>query len=530
MEPVPDWRTIPRMLRDQAARHPDDVVVVDGATTLTLRALRQEAARVARGLLALGVEPGDRVAVWAPNSAAWVVIAYGVWDAGAIITPLSTRLRGIEAAALLRRTGARVLFVDEGFLGFSFLGALEEVCGGPGAGRPYVDLPGLRHVVTLAGTGAPPPALSYEDLLTGGADAADAEERALVVRPDDLAEIMATSGTTGAPKGVMLPHAQLLRGYWDWASIVTLGPDDRYPIIAPFSHGFGINAGLLACVLKRATMIPISVFAPDALMDLIERDRISVLAGPPTLFLRILEELGGRDVSSLRVAICGAAAVPPELIRRLIERVGLDRMINAYGLMEGTVVSMTRAEDPVEVIAATTGRPVPGVAVRIVDDDGKDLPTGERGEILVGGYGVMRGYWDDPVRTAEAVDAEGWLHTGDVGALDARGNLAIVDRKKDMFIVGGFNAYPAEVEALLLHHPAVAQAAVVAVPHDTLGEVGWAFIVPAAPVEPADIIAWAREHMANYKVPRHVTLVDALPANANGKVDKQALRARTTDR
>ncbi|GAB3983693.1 FadD3 family acyl-CoA ligase [Actinoallomurus acanthiterrae] len=527
MEPVPDWGTIPRMLRDQAARHPDDVVVAEGATTLTVRALREEAARVARGLIALGVEPGDRVAVWAPNSAAWVVIAYGVWDAGAIVTPLSTRFRGIEAAGMLRRTGARVLFVDEGFLGFSYLGALQEICGGPSGGRPFGDLPTLRHAVTLAGTGAPPSAVSYEDLLQRGEDVADAEDRALAVRPGDLAEIMATSGTTGAPKGVMLPHAQLLRGYWDWASIVTLGPDDRYPIIAPFSHGFGINAGLLACVLKRATMMPISVFAPDALMDLIERDRISVLAGPPTLFHRILEELDGRDVSSLRVAICGAAAVPPELIRRLIERVGLDRMINAYGLMEGTVVSMTRAGDPVEVIAATTGRPVPGVTVRVVDDEGEDLPAGGRGEILIGGYGVMRGYWDDPERTAEAVDADGWLHTGDIGELTARGDLAIVDRKKDMFIVGGFNAYPAEIEALLLHHPAVAQAAVVAVPDERLGEVGWAFVVPAAPVEPATIIAWARGHMSNYKVPRQVVLVDTLPANVNGKVDKPALRART---
>jgi HIP---CoA ligase len=512
MEPVPGWGTIPRMLRDQAARHPDDVVVVDGGTILTVRALREEAARIARGLLALGVGAGDRVAVWAPNSAAWVAIAYGVWDAGAVITPLSTRIRGIEAAALLRKTGARLLLLDEGFLGVSYLGALEEVCGGPVGGRPYADLPALRHVVTLAGTGAPPTALSFERLLAGGETVADAEERALAVGPGDLAEIMATSGTTGAPKGVMLPHAQLLRGYWDWASIVTLRPDDRYPIIAPFSHGFGINAGLLACVLKRATMMPIPVFAPDALMDMIERDRISVLAGPPTLYHRILEELDGRDLSSLRVAICGAAAVPPELIRRLIDRVGLDRMINAYGLMEGTVVSMTRAEDPIEVIAATTGRPVPGVTV------------------LVGGYGVMRGYWGDPERTAETVDADGWLHTGDVGALDERGNLAIVDRKKEMFIVGGFNAYPAEIEALLLHHPAVAQAAVVAVPEDALGEVGWAFVVPAAPVEPGDIISWAREHMANYKVPRHVTLVDALPANVGGKVDKQALRARTAAR
>ncbi|MFC7566963.1 AMP-binding protein [Actinomadura namibiensis] len=339
---------------------------------------------------------------------------------------------------------------------------------------------------------------------------------------------MATSGTTGAPKGVMLYHAQLLRGYWDWAEIVTLREGDRYPIIAPFSHGFGINAGLLACVLRRATMMPVALFDPGDLMDMIERDRISVLAGAPPMFFRILDELDGRDVSSLRVAICGAAAVPPELIRRLVDRVGLERMINAYGLMEGTVVSMTRAGDPVEVIASSTGRPVPGVAVRIVDDDGKDLPPGEPGEILVGGYGVMRGYWRDPERTAEAVDADGWLRTGDIGTVDGAGNVAIVDRKKEMFIVSGFNAYPAEIEGLLLRCPLVAQAAVIGVPDERQGEVGWAYVVPppgTAP-DPDGVVAWARAHMSNYKVPRRVIIVDSLPVNANGKIDKPSLHAR----
>ncbi len=237
-------------------------------------------------------------------------------------------------------------------------------------------------------------------------------------------------------------------------------------MIAPFSHGFGINAGLLACVLRGATLIPVAVFDPDALMDLIERMRVSVLAGPPTLFDRLLDRLEGGeyDVSLLRVAICGAAAVPPELSRRLVGEAGVERMINAYGLIEGTVVSMTRAGDPVEVIAATAGRAVPGVSIKIVDDAGAEVPTGARGEILVAGYGVMRGYWQDEDKTGDAVDAGGWLHTGDIGTLDGLGNLAIVDRKKEMFIVGGFNAYPAEIQALLLHHGGLAQTAVIGIP------------------------------------------------------------------
>jgi HIP---CoA ligase len=552
MEPrqVPDWGTIPRMLREQAAGHGDVEVVSVGDARLTLAELARRAGEVARGLMALGVSPGDRIAIWAPNSAEWVVTAYGLWDAGAVVAPLSTRFKGIEAGEFLRKVGASVLFVAEGFMGTSHLGMLSEAWGPASAGRPFAALPGLEHVITFAGgaeSGAParPGVFAWDGFTAGGSavEPAAAEERALSVGPDDLAEVMATSGTTGTPKGVMLRHAQLLRGYWDWAEIVTLGEDDRYPIIAPFSHGFGINAGLLACVIKRATMMPVALFAPDELMAMIERDRISVLAGPPTLFYRVLDELSAaeaaepavsgpadaaRDVSSLRVAICGAAAVPPELIRRLLDRVGLERMINAYGLMEGTVVSMTRAEDPVEVIAGSTGRAVPGVSLRVVDDAGQDLPPGERGEILVGGYGVMPGYWNDPEKTAEAVDGDGWLHTGDIGVLDEHGNLAIVDRKKEMFIVGGFNAYPAEIEALLLHHEDVAQAAVIGVPDAALGEVGWAYVVatPGTTIEPDAVISWARGAMSNYKVPRRVIVVDSLPVNVNGKVDKPALRTR----
>ncbi len=510
MEPVPDWVSIPRMLRAQAAEHPDDVVVADGPVTLTLAELRSRASAVARGLIALGVAPGDRIAIWAPNTADWVITAYGLWDAGGVVAPVSTRFKGLEATELLRKVEATVLFVAEGFMGTSYLDLLG-------------DVPSLRHVIAYDSP-------SFEEFLAGGGSVPfeEAEARALAVTGDDLGEIMATSGTTGTPKGVMLHQSQLLRGYWDWSEIVTLGPGDRYPIIAPFSHGFGINAGLLACVLRRATMMPIAVFQPNRLMDLIERERVSVLAGAPAMFFKILEEVDGRDVSSLRVLICGAAAVPADLIHRLHTRLGLERMINAYGLMEGTVVSMTRAGDPVSVIASSTGRAVPGVSVRVVDDEGKDLPPGERGEILVGGYGVMRGYWKDPDKTAEAVDAEGWLHTGDIGTLDADGNLAIVDRKKEMFISNGFNAYPAEIEAFLIQCPLVAQAAVIGVPDPAVGEVGWAYVVPRPDTDPDPdaVIAWAKANMSNYKVPRRVLFLDALPLNVNGKVDKPLLRAQ----
>ncbi|SDL88810.1 AMP-binding protein [Nonomuraea jiangxiensis] len=506
MASMPDWGTLPRMLRHQAERYPDAVVVADRGTTVTMSELRAAAAEIARGLLALGVGPGDRVAMWGLNSAYWVLHAFGIWDAGAVIVPLSSRYKGIEAAELITRTGVEVLITGAG-----------------PAETPLADrlprLPGLRHVVRpdsgLRGSGTRIPLSEVED-------------RALAVRPPNLCEIMSTSGTTGTPKGVMLDHAQILRGYWDWSEIVTLDEHDRYPVIAPFSHGFGLNAGLIACVLRRATMVPTPLFTPDALMSLIASERITILAGPPTLFHRILDELdrASWDVSSLRVAICGAAAVPAALITRLVERVGLERVINAYGLMEGTVVSMTRAGDPVAVIANTTGRPVPGIEVMIVGDDGRPVPPGARGEILQRGYGVMRGYWDDPERTAEVIDAAGWLHTGDVGVLDGSGNLAIVDRKKDLYTVNGFNVSPAEVESLLLMEGSPAQVAVIGVPDPVTGEAGVAFVVPRPGValDPEALLAWARAEISNYKVPKRVVVVDALPTNVNGKVDKLALR------
>ncbi|MEV0384161.1 AMP-binding protein [Nonomuraea sp. NPDC050643] len=498
-----DWGTLPRMLRDQAERHPGATVLADGGARVTMAELRAQAAEVARGLIALGVGPGDRVALWGLNSAHWVRHAFGIWDAGAVIVPLSSRFKGIEAAQLVEKTGAKVLITGASPAQTPLAGLLPPV-------------PGLIQATDLAAEAK--------------ASGREAEERALAVRPDDLCEIMSTSGTTGAPKGVMLDHAQVLRGYWDWSEIVTLDEHDRYPVIAPFSHGFGLNAGLIACVLRRATMLPIPIFTPDALMSLISAERITILAGPPTLFHRLLDELDREswDVSSLRVAICGAAAVPAGLITRLVERVGLERMINAYGLMEGTVVSMTRAGDPIDVIANTTGRPVPGIEVKVVDDDGKEVATGERGEVLQRGYGVMRGYWDEPGRTAEVVDAGGWLHTGDVGVLDAAGNLAIVDRKKELFIVNGFNVSPAEVESLLLREGSLAQAAVIGVPDPASGEAGLAYVVPrpGRTPDPAALLAWAKANMSNYKIPKRIVVVGSLPTNANGKIDKPALRRR----
>ncbi|MCW2913333.1 MAG: Long-chain fatty acid--CoA ligase, partial [Actinomycetia bacterium] len=331
-------------------------------------------------------------------------------------------------------------------------------------------------------------------------------------------------------KGVMLTHAQSLRAHGYLSAVFGFALGDRYLVIPPFFHTFGYKAGWMASLMHGVTVIPQRIFDVDEVLRRIERERITVLLGPPTLFNDLMRHprRGDHDLSSLRFTVPSAAVVPVELVHRLHDDLGFDVVLTAYGLTEATsMVSTCRPEDDPDDIANSVGRPAQDVEVTLVDADGGPVAPGEAGEVLVRGYVVMRGYWEDPEATAAAIDADGWLHTGDIGTINERGFLRITDRKKDMFIAGGFNAYPAEIERLLLRHEAVADVAIIGVPDDRLGEVGAAFVVPAAghDVQAEDLIAWAREHMANYKVPRHVHLVTELPRNASMKVRKADLRA-----
>jgi acyl-CoA synthetase (AMP-forming)/AMP-acid ligase II len=329
----------------------------------------------------------------------------------------------------------------------------------------------------------------------------------------------------------MNTHGQTLRVFADWGSIVGLSEGDRYLVVNPFFHTFGYKAGIIASLMKGATIIPQAVFDVDAVLDLAAAERVSMLPGPPTLFQSVLNHprRDRYDLSTLRLAVTGAAVVPVEMIRRMREELTFRTIITAYGLTEaqGTVTCCSPDDDP-DTIANFCGKAIPDTEARVVDDDGRELPRGEPGEVVTRGYHVMQGYFEDPEETAKAIDADGWLHTGDIGIMDGRGYLRITDRKKDMFIVGGFNAYPAEIEGMLLRHPAVGQVAVIGVPDPRMGEVGMAFVVPRAghALDPDQLIAWSRDEMANYKVPRVVRIVDQLPLNASGKVVKDDLRER----
>ncbi|MBA2947855.1 FadD3 family acyl-CoA ligase [Streptomyces himalayensis] len=473
------WRSIPELVLSAADRFGDAEAVVDGQLRLTFTELADRVRRAAGAFASAGVSKGDRVAVWAPNSAEWIIAAFGLLTAGGVLVPVNTRFQDEEAHDIVRRSGAKALLVQNGFLD-------REFTGPPGV--PVIDV--------------------KSDFLASGTPL----ERG--VDGDDLSDIVFTSGTTGRPKGVMMTHDQTLRAYAEWCDLAGLRQGDRYLIVNPFFHIFGYKAGCVASLIRGATILPVAVFDVDRVLDLVEKERVTVLPGPPTLYHSLLEAGGGRDLSSLRVAVTGSADIPVELVRRVVTELPFKTLMTGYGLTEAGTVTASRPGDPFEVIATTVGTPCEGFEVCVADD----------GEVLVRGYGVMRGYFDDPEATADAIDADGWLHTGDLGELDDEGRLRIVGRKKDMFIVGGFNAYPAEIEGFLLEHPAVAQVAVVGVPDERMGQVGKAFVVPRGEVTAEELTAWSRKRMAGFKVPRYVEFRTELPLTATGKVLKDQLR------
>lgn len=512
-EPMGTWpATIPHAAEAAARAWGDHPALICTARSWTFAELWSDARQVASAFLASGIRHGDRVAIWAPNSREWILSALGAQIVGAAIVPLNTRFKGPEAADILRRTGTALLMAAGDFLRLDYPAML--------AGEV---LPAVRNIVRID--------RDWDDFVTRGAkvDAQSVDAALAQVSGSDISDIIFTSGTTGRPKGVLTAHQQAVQIFGDWAVRVDLRAGDRYLIVNPFFHTFGYKAGWAVCLTRGAAIVPMATFDIAETVRQIEVNRVTFLPGPPTIYQCLLQELDGgkpRDFSSLRVAVTGAAPVPPALVERMRHELGMQNIVNGYGMTECGAIAMTRQGDDAATVAHTCGYPLPGAEVRCVGSNGQDNPPGVPGELWVRGPCVMQGYLDDPEATALAIDKDGWLHTGDVGVVDERGYLAITDRLKDMFITGGFNVYPAEVEALLAMHPAIAMAAVIGVPDERMGEVGAAFVVlrADATVTEAELIVWSRDNMANYKVPRSFAFMDSLPRNPAGKVLKTALR------
>jgi acyl-CoA synthetase (AMP-forming)/AMP-acid ligase II len=510
--------SVPAMLTDAFGRFGDAAAIADDDGTLTFAGLGALTGAYARAVAAQGLGSGDVVAVWVPNSGQAVAAIAGALSAGTAVTRLSTRLKGGEASYALRTSGARLLLTVRDCVGLDLpgmLGAADPEL----AGLPTVRLDdrGERDAFLATGSSVAPDEIA---------------DRGARVGPDDTAFLLFTSGTTGRPKGAMVPHRAGVASAAQERAAFGLGEADRSFVVLPVFHVFGLTIVLAGLTAGATTRTTAGAFDPDGLVGLLERERITFLPGPPPIFDALLAHPGRAhaDLGALRCAFVASTSIPGALLRRLHGELGLE-VVTGYGLTEGIIVSLTPRDAPIDVVATTAGRVLDEVDLRVVDDAGQDVPAGTPGEFWVRTPSTTTGYFRDAEATRAAFAPGGWLRTGDVGTVDADGLLRVTDRKKDMFIVGGFNAYPAEIEAILGEHPGVAQAAVIGVPDARMGEVGVAFVVPGAPgLRAEDLLAWAREQMANYKVPRHVELVDELPLTASMKVAKFELRDRFAER
>ncbi len=510
--------TLPRLIAQAAENHGDKIAIRDGGVELSYADLQASALNAAKAFVAAGLGKGDRIAIWAPNIYQWILAALGAQLIGGVMVPLNTRLKGAEAAYILRASEAKLLFTVGDFLGVSYPEMLQGQ-----------DLPDLEQIILLSGEAQG--TMAWQEFLTAGdaVDVARVSAMCAAVAPTDTLDILFTSGTTGAPKGVVTSHGQNIRVFDTWSATVGLRSDDNYLIINPFFHSFGYKAGWLAAFIRGATIIPVKSFDLDAVLALIALEKISMIPGPPTIYQSLLAHprRDEYDLSSLRLAVTGAAPVPVQLVNDMRDKLGFEVVVTAYGLTETCgVVSICRPDDSAERISHSSGRAMDGVEMKCVDIAGGEVEVGTEGEIWCRGYNVMQSYLNDPQETSEAITEDGWLKTGDIGVMDSDGYVRITDRIKDMFIVGGFNCYPAEIENSLCNMPGVARAAVIGVPDERMGEVAKAFIIRAADaaLDEAAIIAWSRSNMANYKVPRSVAFLDDFPMNAGGKVLKGELR------
>ncbi len=553
--------TLSALIDESSKRYGDRLAVIDGSLRMSYAELAAEVRTMARALMSAGVQPGDRVAIWLPNTAHWLIAALSAHSAGASLVPMNTRYTGYEALDVLRRTGARVIFLPDRFLGVDYLAAISDAAASPdeagpeqvrqqpvgsAVSSPVMGLDELALIVRVPVEGRDEDSASTHEqradgvwtwahMLTRAHETTEqsAFDRAAQVRADDVADIIFTSGTTGQPKGATSTHRQTIAVAAAWAERAEVTERDVYMIIAPFFHTFGYKAGWVVALLRGATILPQLTFDIERVVDQVERERVTILPGPPTIFQELLAypQRDKHDLSSLRLVVTGAAIVPVALIERMWRELTIETILTAYGLTEAVVVTMCRPGDDAETISGTSGCAAADFEIRIVGTDGQELEPGDDGEIQLRGPNVMVGYLDDPASTRAAIEPDGWLHTGDVGHLDKRGYLTITDRLKDMFTVGGFNVYPAEVENVIMRLSSVADCAVVSKPDERLGEVGVAYVVAGAgqTLSEQDVIAHCRERLANFKVPREVVFVSRLPRNAGGKVLKRDLREQVRE-
>lgn len=523
--------TIAGLLARTAAARPgaEALVFREHGLRLSWREFAQAVDRLATGLLALGVGRGDRVGIWSPNRPEWVLTQFATARIGAILVNVNPAYRLAEVEYALRHVGVRVLVTADRFKSSDYVGMLQDLLPPPPASGAFsaANLPDLRWIIAM---GKPVPGmLRFADIAATAADTARLDALTAALDANDPINIQFTSGTTGQPKGATLSHRNIVNNANFVTARMGFGDQDRLCIPVPLYHCFGMVMGVLGCVTKGATMIfPAEAFDPDVTLETVAEERCTALYGVPTMFSAMLasERFHHHDLSTLRTGIMAGAPCPIEVMKRVRAEMHMSQVTIAYGMTETSPVSFqSMTDDPVEKRVSTVGRIHPALEVKLVDASGHSVATGAVGELCTRGYSVMRGYWNEPQKTAEAIDAEGWMHSGDLATIDAEGYCSIVGRSKDMLIRGGENVYPREIEEFLYRHPKVREVQVIGIPDDRYGEEICACVMARDPSLTAEELrAFCKGQIAHYKVPRYVEFVDAFPMTVTGKVQKFILR------
>jgi fatty-acyl-CoA synthase len=538
-----DGLTIGGLLDLVAQRRPDDeaLVYADRDLRYTYRGFKEVVEECARALMALGLQKGDHVAVWGQNVPEWVTLQFATGKMGAVLVTVNPAYRAQELRYVLDQSDSAALFLTKGVKGADFLKILRDAV--PELARDgelsVEDLPYLKHVVLMGGD--PPdnmPLMSFDEFLEGGREVTEEElrERQDSLDAEDVINMQYTSGTTGFPKGVQLTHANIVKNAFSIGECMKLGPEDWVCIPVPFFHCFGCVLGTLNTVTHEGTMVPVETFDAEKVLQAVHQERCTAVLGVPTMFIAELDhpDFERYDTSSLRTGIMAGSPCPMEVMKRVVDVMGASEITIAYGQTESSpVITQTRTDDPLELRVSTVGRALPDVEVRIVSvETGEDCAPGEQGELWTRGYLVMRGYYKMEEKTAEVIDEDGWLHTGDLAVMDENGYVRITGRAKDMIIRGGENVYPREIEEFLYTHPDISDVQVYGVPDEKYGEQVAAAIKkrPHSDLTAEDVKEYCRQNIAYYKVPEYVDFVEEYPMTASGKIQKYKLREAAIER
>ncbi|MGM9926379.1 MAG: AMP-binding protein [Bacillus sp. (in: firmicutes)] len=534
-------KTIGRLLEDVSKQQPEKEAVVyrDRNLRYNYEQLNVVCEQAAKGFISLGVKKGDHLAIWASNTPEWLITQFATGKMGGVLVTVNTNYQQSELEYLLKQSDSTTLILIDSYKGHSYIDTLYKIIPELKTSKPgqlqSERLPHLKNIILLSEKSYPG-TYSWEDVLNKGAEVSDEalEERMNALHYDDVINMQYTSGTTGFPKGVMLTHYNLVNNARNIASCMKLTDEDRLCIPVPFFHCFGCVIGTLACVSVGATMVPIQEYNADEVLQTVQDEQCTALHGVPTMFINELNvpNFADYDLSTLRTGVMAGSNCPIETMKAVVDKMGITEITIAYGQTESSpVITQTRTDDPIELRVASVGRALPNVEVKIINpESGQALPPGEQGELCTRGYHVMKGYYKNEDATREAINAEGWLRTGDLAVMDENGYVKITGRLKDMIIRGGENIYPRELEEFFYTHPNILDVQIVGVPDPKYGEevFAWIILKEGATETEADIREYCKGRIAFHKIPRYIQFVDQYPMTASGKIQKFKLREQST--